>query len=181
MLESIPGQLVETDVEVDPKAEISGVYRHVGAGGTVQRPTKEGPAMIFNNVKGHEGAKVLIGLLASRKRVGRLLDCEPGKLGFLLKDAVANPIPPVVIANEQAKCQEVVHYAADPDFDVRKLVPAPTNTLEDAGPYITMGMCYASNPENGDSDVTIHRMCLQSKDEISIFLQPGARHIGYLL
>lgn len=27
--------------------------------------------------------------------------------------------------------------------------------------------------------MTIHRMCLQSKDEISIFLQPGARHIGH--
>ena len=27
--------------------------------------------------------------------------------------------------------------------------------------------------------MTIHRMCLQSKDEISIFLMPGARHIGY--
>ena len=62
---------------------------------------------------------------------------------------------------------------------MRKLVPAPTNTLEDAGPYITLGMCYASNPETGESDVTIHRMCLQSRDEISIFLQPGARHIGY--
>ena len=42
MLESIPGQLVETDVEVDPNAELSGVYRHVGAGGTVERPTQEG-------------------------------------------------------------------------------------------------------------------------------------------
>ncbi len=27
--------------------------------------------------------------------------------------------------------------------------------------------------------MTIHRMCLQSKDEISIFFQPGARHIGH--
>ena len=35
------------------------------------------------------------------------------------------------------------------------------------------------HPETGESDVTIHRMCFQSKDEISIFLQPGARHIGY--
>lgn len=34
-------------------------------------------------------------------------------------------------------------------------------------------------PKTGESDVTIHRMCLQSKDEISIFLMPGARHIGY--
>lgn len=179
LLKSIPGQLAETNVEVDPMGELCGVYRHVGAGGTIMRPTKEGPAMIFNNVKGHKGAKVAIGLLASRKRVGYLLNCDPKKLGFLLKDSVANPIPPVVIPNEEAKCQEVVHLATDPDFDIRKLVPAPTNTLEDAGPYITLGMCYASSPETGESDITIHRMCLQSKDELSIFLQPGARHIGY--
>ena len=53
-LRTQPGQLVETDVEVDPAAELSGVYRHVGAGGTVARPTHvDGPAMVFNNVKGH--------------------------------------------------------------------------------------------------------------------------------
>ena len=126
LLESIPGQFVETDVEVDPNAELSGVYRHVGAGGTVE-----------------------------------------------------HPVTPVVIPNEQAKCQEVVHLATEEGFDIRKLLPAPTNTPEDAGPYITLGLCYASNPKTGESDVTIHRMCLQSKDEISIFLMPGARHIGY--
>ncbi len=178
-LKEMPGQLVETDVEVDPMAEISGVYRHVGAGGTVMRPTKEGPAMVFHNVKGHPDASVVIGLLASRKRVGALLDCDPKKLGFLLKDSVQHPVKPVEIPREQAKCQEVVHLATDPDFDIRKLVPAPTNTPEDAGPYITMGMCYATSPETGTSDVTIHRMCLQSRDEISIFFQPGARHIGH--
>ena len=51
-LKNMPGQYVETDVEVDPMAELAGVYRYVGAGGTVKRPTKEGPAMVFNNVKG---------------------------------------------------------------------------------------------------------------------------------
>lgn len=179
LLEALPGQLVETDVEVDPMAELSGVYRHVGAGGTVQRPTKEGPAMVFNRIKGHPGARVAIGLLASRRRVGYLLDCEPERLGFLLKESVAHPVKPVVIPNTQAKCQEIVHLATEEGFDIRRLIPAPTNTPEDAGPYITLGMCYASNPHTGESDVTIHRMCLQSKDEISIFLQPGARHIGY--
>ena len=43
-LETVPGQLLTSDTEVDPNAEVSGVYRHVGAGGTVARPTKEGPA-----------------------------------------------------------------------------------------------------------------------------------------
>lgn len=178
MLKSVPGQLIETDEPVDPHAELSGVYRHVGAGGTVMRPTQIGPAMIFNNVKGHEDARVIIGLLASRERVGLLLDEKPEKLGFLLNEAVKNPIQPVTVSQDNVPCQEVVHYADEPGFDIRKLVPAPTNTEEDAGPYITMGMCYASDIETGESDVTIHRLCLQSKDEVSMFFTPGARHLG---
>ena len=51
-LREMPGQLLETDTQVDADAEVSGVYRRVGAGGTVMRTTKEGPAMVFNNVKG---------------------------------------------------------------------------------------------------------------------------------
>lgn len=177
LLKTMENQLIETDVEVDPMAELSGVYRHVGAGGTVQRPTKEGPAMIFNNIKGHPEAKVLIGLLASRKRVAALLDSKPEDLGKLLFKSVDNPINPVVI-NERGLCQEVVHKATDKEFDLYKLVPAPTNTPDDAGPYITLGMCYASHPDTGLSDVTIHRLCIQGKDELSIFFTPGARHIG---
>ncbi len=177
LLESMPGQLIETDVEVDPMAELAGVYRYVGAGGTVKRPTKEGPAMIFNKVKGHPEAKVAIGLLASRKRVAALLDCQPEDLGKMLYESVANSIPPVV-TKEAAPCQEVVHKATDPDFDLYRLVPAPTNTPDDAGPYITLGMCYATHPDTGVHDVTIHRLCIQGKDELSIFFTPGARHIG---
>lgn len=178
LLESIPGQMVNTDVEVDPSAELAGVYRYVGAGGTVARPTKTGPAMTFENVKGHPGAKVVIGLLASRKRVGYLLNSKPEKLGFMMRDAVKNAIAPVVVDKAKAQCQEVVHLATDEGFDIRKLIPAPTNTPEDAGPYVTLGMCYASDVETGESDVTIHRLCLQSKDEISMFFTPGARHLG---
>ena len=66
--------------------------------------------------------------------------------------------------------------ADEADFDIRKLIPAPTNTEEDAGPYITMGMCYGTDPETGTSDITIHRLCLQSKDEISMYFVPG-RHL----
>ncbi|WP_321993425.1 UbiD family decarboxylase [Clostridium butyricum] len=178
LLKTMPGQLIETDVEVDPMAELAGVYRYVGAGGTVQRPTKEGPAMIFNNIKGHKDVRVLIGLLASRRRVAALLDCEPENLGKLLYRSVDNPIAPVLTNAKLPLCQQVIHKATDPDFDLNKLVPAPTNTPDDAGPYITLGMCYASHPDTKFSDVTIHRLCIQGKDELSIFFTPGARHIG---
>jgi len=177
LLRSIPGQLIETDIPVDPHAELAGVYRHVGAGGTVKRPTKTGPAMLFNTINGHEDARVLIGLLSSRQRAGLLLGEKPDRLGHLLNHAVENPIAPVKTDGD-APWQEVVYRATDPGFDIRKLVPAPTNTPEDAGPYITVGMCYASDPETGDSDITIHRLCLQSKDEITMYFTPGARHLG---
>ena len=177
LLRSMPGQLLETDVPVDPSAELSGVYRHVGAGGTVARPTREGPAMLFRSVKGHPDAWAVIGVLASRKRAAALLDCPADKLGWKLRECVSSPIQPVV-TQAAPQCQEVVHKATDADFDLYKLVPAPTNTPDDAGPYITMGLCYATHPDTGESDITIHRMCIQGKDELSIYFTPGARHIG---
>lgn len=176
LLEGVEGQLLTTDVEVDPMAELSGVYRYVGAGGTVMRPTKTGPAMLFTNIKGHENARVVIGMLASRERVAMLLGASPERLGFHMCQALEHPVPPVMVAGDKAACQEVIHYATDPGFDLRKLIPAPTNTPEDAGPYITMGLCYGADPETGEEDVTIHRLCLQGSDEISMYFVPG-RHL----
>ena len=37
-------QYLETDQPADPNAELRGAYRHIGAGGTVKRPTRIGPA-----------------------------------------------------------------------------------------------------------------------------------------
>ncbi|HDG1671773.1 TPA: UbiD family decarboxylase [Kluyvera cryocrescens] len=176
LLKTLPGEYVETDTEVDPHAELSGVYRYVGAGGTCQRPTrKNGPTMVFNKIKGFDDISVAIGINGSRKRVSHFLSCPPEKLGHLLKDSVQSPIPPVLTTGK-AVAQEVVHLATDADFDLRTLLPAPTNTEEDAGPYITMGLCYASDPLTHESDITIHRLCVQSRDELSMWLTPG-RHI----
>ncbi len=74
--------------------------------------------------------------------------------------------------------EEVVHLATEEGFDVRKLVPAPTNTPEDAV-RISLWVCATqSHRKMHVSDITIHRLCLQGPDEISIYMVPGARHIG---
>ncbi len=177
-LRKIDGQLVETDEPVEIKDELSGIYRYVGAGGTVMRPTHvNGPAMLFKNLKGFPDASCVIGMMASRERVAYLFHCKIEELGHRIMECAINPIAPVVVSSP-APVQEVIHKAEDPDFDLFRLIPAPTNTPDDAGPYISLGMCYATHPDTGLSDVTIHRMCIQSKDELSIFLQPGSRHIG---
>jgi UbiD family decarboxylase len=178
-LKQIPGQYHETDVEIDPEAELSGVYRYIGAGGTVQRPTQEGPAMTFNNIKGFPGTRVSIGTMASRKRVGEILHHDYRTLGRLLKDSVENPVKPVKVSKEDAPVQEVIHLATDEGFDIRTILPAPTNTEEDAGPYITMGVVLGSDPDKTMSDVTIHRMVLEDKDTIGMYIMPGGRHIGH--
>ena len=82
-MKALPGQYHETDVEIDPDADLAGVYRYIGAGGTVMRPTAEGPAMMFNNVKGFPGSRVLIGLQASRQRIGQILHHDYKTLGHL--------------------------------------------------------------------------------------------------
>ena len=180
-LKQLPGQYHETDLEVDPDAELSGVYRYIGAGGTVKRPTQEGPAMMFNNVKGFPNSRVLIGALASRKRVGAIMHHDYHTLGQYLNEAVSNPVAPVIVGKDEAPAQEVVHMATDADFDIRTLLAAPTNTEQDAGPYITMGVVRGSSPDGKQHDVTIHRMVLEDKDTIGMYIMPGGRHIGAFL
>ncbi|WBQ17607.1 UbiD family decarboxylase [Sphingobium yanoikuyae] len=177
LLKTLPGQYIETDREVDPHAELAGVYRHVGAGGTVMRPTRIGPAMTFNSIKGFPESRVLVGLMASRERVSHLLGAPVRELGIQMAQARRNVTPPVVIENKDAPCQEVVYRASDEGFDLRKILPAPTNTEEDAGPFFCLGLVLGSDPDDRDNvDVTIHRLCVQGKDELSIFFAPG-RHI----
>lgn len=172
LLSGVPGQLIETNREVDPAGELAGVYRYVGAGGTVERPTRVGPAMLFNSVRGYPGARVLVGLMASRERVELLLGSTPRGLTRRMADGYLHACPPVVIGAEEALCQQVIYRAEDRDFDLRRLVPAPTNTDLDAGPYFCLGLVLGSDLELG-TDVTIHRHCVQGRDELSIFFAPG--------
>lgn len=171
-LAQFPGQLVSTDVEVDPRYELAGVYRRVGAGTPVAPPTKIGPAMLFKNVKGHSMA-VVAGVLASRKRTALLLGTSPDRLAFDLIDALKRPVPPVVVGRDQAACQQVV---IEQPFDLNEIIPPVISTPYDAGPFINMGLMRAEDPETGVSDVTIHRMCVLGPDRLSVSFTPG-RHI----
>ena len=104
LLKRHEGQYLETSHPVDPDAELAGVYRHIGAGGTVKRPTRIGPAMMFNAIKGYPDSRILVGMHASRERAALLLGCEPSELAKHVGQAVKNPIAPVVVPAAQAPC-----------------------------------------------------------------------------
>jgi UbiD family decarboxylase len=169
-LASIPGQLVSTRELVSADAELAAIYKCIGAGTPLPPPTRTGPAMLFENVKGFS-IPVVVGVLASRLRTALLMNSTIERLPFELLDALNHPAQPVIITG--APCQEVV---IRPPFDLRTLIPAPTHTRLDAGPYFNMGLLRAEDPESGVSDVTIHRLCLQGPDRLSVYFVPG-RHI----
>ena len=168
-----PGQLLETAEPVDPCLELGGVYRAIGAGTPVRPPTRIGPAMLFERVRGYADARIAVGVLASRERTALLLGSTVDRLPFLLSEAVARPVPAAPWTDGTAPCQEVVHRE---HIDLMRLLPVPTNTAKDAGPYFSMALLRAEDPETGQADVTIHRLCVQGPDRLSVYFVPG-RHI----
>jgi len=171
LLSARPEHLVSTSEPVDPHLELAGVYRHAGAGTPATPPSRLGPAMLFETVRGFPEWRILTGMLASRERTAAVLGTDIGALPLRLLECLKNPVP--ARAADSAPCQEVVHREP---LDLRRLVPVVTNTPRDAGPFITLGLLRAEDPETGASDVTIHRMRVLGPDRLSVFFVPG-RHI----
>ena len=85
LLKEIPGQYEETDIPVDPSAEISGVYRYVGAGGTIQRPTKEGPALVYKKCKRAFGCQCCDRAFGKQKTCGLPTGMSAITIGIFIK------------------------------------------------------------------------------------------------
>jgi 4-hydroxy-3-polyprenylbenzoate decarboxylase len=125
-----PGQLVSTDVEVDPYLELPAVYRRVGSGTPTPPPTKIGPAMLFNRIKDSQ-MRAVAGILASRDRTAMLLGTTRERLAFDMLEALDRPVPPVVVDRSAAPCQQVV---VKPPFDLREIIPQVVSTPKDTAP-----------------------------------------------
>ncbi|STW53333.1 3-polyprenyl-4-hydroxybenzoate carboxy-lyase [Klebsiella pneumoniae] len=72
------------------------------------------------------------------------------------------PVAPVVVPASSAPCQEQIFLADDPDFDLRTLLPAPTNTPIDAGPFFCLGLALASDPDDASADRRHHPPLVRS-------------------
>jgi 4-hydroxy-3-polyprenylbenzoate decarboxylase len=95
-LEAI-GELVTTDVEVDPHLEVAAIQKHFDGGA----------ALLFNKVKGYPNARICNNIFASADRIARLFDVDdPRHLKHKVVEALRNPLPPVEV--KSGPCQEVV-------------------------------------------------------------------------
>ena len=181
------GELKRIRAEVSPELEITAIADRVakiGASGTAHpkgvAKTKEkyapgGPALIFENVKGHPGHSVLINQFGSEKRMAMALGVErleeiaeriqglmnlKAPEGFLDKlkmlpqlGALTAAFPKTVSAKE-APCKQVIRKENFNllDFPILKCWP------HDGGRFITLPCVHTKDPRNGRRNIGMYRM-----------------------
>ena len=163
------GELECVSETVNAYCEVGAIYAKKAGGVPLRPPTQCGPAMLFNRVMPAD-RPVTFGIFGSRERCAAYIGVGPDKIADRLIEAAHNPIPPLYSNNAQ-----VHEHVQTENIDLHKL-PIPTLTPDDAGPYITLGLSMAKDPEKGGRNISVHRMCVQGPDTLTIWMVPG-RHL----
>jgi 4-hydroxy-3-polyprenylbenzoate decarboxylase len=143
-----------------------------------------GPALLFENVSGYPGAKVLMNQFGSERRMKLALGLDAkdsldaiaerirelihpetpvtmmDKLKLLPKLAEVGGFFPKVIAAKDAACKQVVHRTVEDGgkgIDLLKL-PVLTTWPGDGGPFITLPCVVTRDPKSGKRNVGMYRM-----------------------
>jgi 4-hydroxy-3-polyprenylbenzoate decarboxylase len=181
--------------EVSPELEIAEITDRVSKIGTPsgplaasgQAPHKSyapgGPALLFENVKGHPGHKVLINQFGSERRMALalgvqkldevaarihgLINLKPPAGGFLdklkmlpLLAELGNIFPKTVTAKD-APCKEVIRkskqHGGAGDFDLN-FFPILKCWPHDGGRFITLPCVHTRDPRSGKRNIGMYRM-----------------------
>jgi len=169
------GELKRITAEVDPileMAEIADRTAKLGRG----TPKAGGPALLFENVKGHPNARVLMNQFGSERRMRLALETDSlddiadrirtllkpqmptsfmDKLKLLPTLAEVGSFFPKVIAAKDAPCKQVIHRGEDVnllDLPILKTWP------QDGGRFITLPCVVTRDPKSGKRNVGMYRM-----------------------
>ena len=153
------GRLVATKKNINLRHELAAITKKLDG----KR------AVLFPNPGGHD-IPVVSGFMSSRGWIAEAMGIPEAELLDAYKQAAENPLRCNIVKN--APCQEVVHK----EFDVRELLPVPTHSEHDSGPYITAGLVIAKNPKTGVQNVSINRIQVNSKDRMAVLILPRHLH-----
>jgi 4-hydroxy-3-polyprenylbenzoate decarboxylase len=181
------GELKRIHEEVSPELEITEITDRVskigsrshprrGEDGAPEKYAPGGPALLFENVKGHPGHKVLINQFGSERRMALalgvekidevaerihgLINLKPPTGGFFDKlkmlpqlAQLANIFPKTVSAKD-ASCKEVV---VKEGFDLNAFPILKCWPL-DGGRFITLPCVHTRDPRTGKRNIGMYRM-----------------------
>jgi 4-hydroxy-3-polyprenylbenzoate decarboxylase len=174
------GELKRIREEVSPELEITEITDRVSKIGKAGPATKRqyapgGPALLFENVKGHPGHTVLMNQFGSERRMALALGVEKldevaerisglmnvkAPEGFLDKlkmlpqlGALASAFPKTVSAKD-APCKEVILRE---NFDLNQF-PILKCWPHDGGRFITLPCVHTRDPRSGKRNIGMYRM-----------------------
>jgi 2,5-furandicarboxylate decarboxylase 1 len=151
------GELLTLPTPLDPRFELSTILSELGK--------KEAPALLFENVKGHQ-LPVIGNLLGTNKRLSMALGVDQEDFFENALSKLEKRIPPVLMKDQSRK--EIITQKGK--IDLLKLLPILTHYSNDSGPYITSGITSARDSKNGVIGRGLHRMEVRGKSELGISL-----------
>lgn len=163
------GELTKISAEVDPVLEMSTITYLNG---------KEigGSTLLFENIKGHPGQRVLFNPFGSSyKRLALAIREDVNKKPIELTRILANKmkqriLPKIVDAKTAPVNQNIVTGDA---VDVTML-PAPLMWPRDGGKYVgTADSIVTMNPNTGKLNLGTYRQMIQGPKQVGTYLSPG--------
>ncbi len=142
--------------EVDPKFEVGAYIRKTS--------DQQGPALLFENVKGHD-MRMVGGIFATRQRILMALETDSNEVYDRVYGGISQAIPPRLV--DTGPCKEVI-YKGD-EVDITHL-PIPVYAEKDGGAFITHGVVISKDPETGTGNASIYRLQLRGKDELGLYV-----------
>ena len=158
--------ILTVNKEIDPIYQVAGISKALD----------NGPALLFQNVKGFPNRRILSGLFSRGERVSKIFDvAETKDLKFKGLEALKNPIPPRIV--DGGPCQEVV---ITQDIDVLGSIPVIKYTETDPGRILAGGNILISGPDIGNC-ISFKRIHFRGKDWSSMVFNPGSHFEHWVL
>ena len=157
------GDVIESDVEVDPDLEITGIQKHLDGSCPI----------IFNNIKGKPNHKAITNLFADYGIMHKLLGWKDSRERTIqIAAAMRKPLPPVVVDQSDAPAQQVV---VDKPADVNDYVVPIRHTIYE--PELTVGSgqrLLAGEYFEGGTDVGYNRCNFRWGNVGTFQISPGS-------
>jgi 2,5-furandicarboxylate decarboxylase 1 len=177
------------DTQTEPSAALTlrGWLAHLAATGrlaTIDKPVAlqhelaavakrlDGKQAAFFTKPGGHDVPVVSGFMSRRAWIAEAMGVEEAQLLAHFRAAAESPVASKLVARGDAVCQQEVHTQ---DIDLNAMLPIPTHSEHDNGPYITAGLVIARNPRTGVQNVSINRIQVHGRDRMAILMLP--RHL----
>ena len=141
--------------EVDTRFEIAAGIRRIS--------DTRGPALWFENVKGHS-MPVVGGLFSSRGKALLALEVDTvadGNARF--QHGLRNQIPPELV--DHGSCQDVVRTGEDVDLFS---LPLPVYSEKDGGAYVTVALEISKDPVDRTVNASVYRVMRIGRNQFSV-------------